>query len=114
MKATANTLNVGDKVYYPEVGEIREYKVVKIEKDHAGIKVGTDWYYYADFSYAKHNAAISTVLKYKDERILYIRHEDALSKQKELQIAKLKHFQRAAEVSLKALNEFTLKYFTES
>lgn len=114
MSKTANTLNIGDKAYKPTVEEIIEYPINKIEKSGLGIKVGVSGSY-RSFDYSKNNAAISTIIQFESGGpcpLLYLRIEDAQAEQRKLQIAELKRLQESARNSLRVLDEFTLKYFT--
>lgn len=114
MSKTVNSLNVGDKLYEPTIENIREYEIKEISKTQEGIRVGTTNYSY-ELRDSYLNAAISTKVDFKygsGKRTLFVRIEDAQAIQKQLQIAKLKLLQGAAHNSLRVLNEFTLKYFT--
>lgn len=113
MSKTVNTLNVGDKLYLPRIGEIEEIEVVKIEKTESGIRVDPRFYF--SFNDCDYNAAISRYVYFKKrERVLYINIEDAQKEQRKIQISELKRLQDVASVALKSLNEFTLKYFTDA
>lgn len=115
MSKSVNTLNFGDKVYLPSVTKIEERSVVEISKTQEGIKVGLGKYSGYDINHSAFNAAISNTIKFKSsyETIFYLNIDQAKAKQKQLQIKRLIELQRGVETSLKELNEFTLKYFTE-
>lgn len=115
MSKTVNTLNIGDKAYRPKIEEIIEITINKIEKTDSGIKVGLA-NFCQSFNYSKYNAAISTIIQFESGGpypLLYLRIEDAQAEQRRLQITELKRLQGAAHNSLRVLNEFTLKYFTD-
>lgn len=112
---TVNTLNVGDKVYYPTVEEIKFETVFKIEKTASGVRVGFQNMYYA-LEDSEYNAAISTFIKNRGlngRTIFYIRMEDAAAEQRKLRIAALIDLQDKANAALAKLNEFTNKYFID-
>ena len=112
---TVNTLNVGDKVYYPTVEEIKIETVFKIEKTVSGLRVGLQNMYYT-LEDSEYNAAISTVVKNRglsSRTIFYIRMEDAIAEQRKLRVAALKKLQDKTNAALAELNEFTNKYFID-
>jgi hypothetical protein len=114
MAKTVNDLCFGDIVYEPRVESLIEKQVVEVSKHKEGIKVGLGRYSGSDISDSSFNAAISTKISYKNySGPFYVRQEDALAKQRELRIKDLKILQRKANEALSALNEFTLKYFTD-
>lgn len=113
MSKTINTLNVGDKLLFPTVSEIKEIEIIIIEKTWKGIRIGSSNYNIrlddSDF-----NAAISPIATFKNKEIVcYLRMEDAIAEQNKLQNATFIKLQNEANFSLQKLNDFTLKYFVK-
>ena len=115
MSKSVNNLNFGDTVYSPYVEEIKESEVREIVKNGNGIKVGLGKYSGSDISESIFNAAISNMIAFDGgyKKIFYLNLEHAKDEQKKLRIAKLIELQNRLEKSIKELNEFTLKYFTD-
>jgi hypothetical protein len=108
---TANKLNVGDKIYLPEVEEIKEYSIHSIVKDKSGVKMDTSNHYLRDCDIIQ---AISTIVTFNNKRNLYYFNiEDAIKVQYKLRVERLKHLQDIVSKSLEGLNNFTNKYFIQ-
>lgn len=110
MKKTASTLMVNDIVFIPSIHSLREYRVTEIKQSECGIQVGLDDYSYR-INYSDYNAAISTNLKFDRKKVVIIRKEDALKKQQELRLERLKELQEKSDNALKDVNDFVNKYF---
>ncbi|WP_372776489.1 hypothetical protein [Mangrovibacterium sp.] len=112
MKKTVGTLCVGEFLFEPRIDRIIQHKIDRIEKTDKGTRVDLGSYSLR-LDYCNYSADISTKVNFAgDKNTYYVRHEDALKKQKELQIAWLKKLQSEAIKALNELNEFTNKYFT--